>query len=74
MLERFRNRSPEVLSETQSSIKTHIKAKSNKRVIQFLLEEAQRLRDRFSNNHWKVVLHEEMANSSKFIEDCWLTK
>jgi hypothetical protein len=74
LLERFRNRSPEVLSETQSSIKTHIKAKSNKRVIQFLLEEAQRLRDRFSNNHWKVVLHEEMANSSKFIEDCWLTK
>jgi hypothetical protein len=74
LLERFRNRSPEVFSETQSSIKTHIKAKSNERVIQFLSEEAQRLRDRFSNNHWKVVLHEEMANSSKFIEDCWLTK
>lgn len=74
LLERFRKRSPEVLSETQSSIKTHIKAKSIERVREFLLEEAQRLRDRFSNNHWKVVLHEGMANSSKFIEDCCLTQ
>ncbi|MEH2172212.1 hypothetical protein [Nostoc sp.] len=74
LLERFRKASPEVLSETQSSIKTHIKAKSIERVRQFLSEEAERLRDRFSNNHWKVVLHEGMANSSKFTEGCCLTQ
>lgn len=74
LLERYRKRSPEVLSETQSSIKTHIKVKSIERVTQFLLEEAQRLRGRFSNNYWKVVLYEGMANSSKFVEDCCLTQ
>jgi hypothetical protein len=53
-----------------SSIKTHVQTDRFETVKEWLIIEADRLKKRFSANHWKAVLHQEMANSVDYINSC----
>lgn len=70
LLTRYRENSPEVFSETKSTIMTHVKTNRSKLIKDWLIDETERLKNRFSVNHWKAVLHEGMSRSQEYISSC----
>lgn len=72
LLERYREKSPEALSEMRSWIQCHHRNSSVEKIQEYLKDEANRLANRFSPNYWKAVLHLELSINIEFIKECQL--
>jgi hypothetical protein len=44
---------------------THVKTNRSELIKKWLIDETERLKNRFSANHWKTVLHEGMSRSQE---------
>jgi len=70
LLDRYRENSPEVFSETQASIIIQGYATSNELVKDWLRKEAEKYSTLYSANNWKVPLFVAMAECDEYVSSC----